>query len=339
MTFFAFSALFNFFLSFILGSLIFIKDHKKQESRIFSYWAFSFAFWSFGYYFWQISTTASSALFWCRFLTVGSIFIPILYFHLVSSLLKLTDKNKILLYLSYVFALFLSAMTFTTYMVKEVKPKLFFDFWPVAGSLYLFFLAWFFGLFIYSWTLLYFAAKNSSSESEKKSLKFLLFGVFLGAVSGSTNFPLWYDIPIAPWGNIGISILLSVTAAALIKYRLLNVKTIFTEILVAVMGVILATFPFFMPDSGLKTAAASVFFFYCFIGYLLIKATYNEVAAKEGLEQRVAERTQELEASKKVAEERATELEKWYKLTIGRELRMAELKDKIKDMETKTPRA
>jgi hypothetical protein len=29
------------------------------------------------------------------------------------------------------------------------------------------------------------------------------------------------------------------------------------------------------------------------------------------------------------------ELEKWYKLTIGRELRMAELKEKIKETEEK----
>ncbi|MFA5747333.1 MAG: hypothetical protein WC926_04680, partial [Candidatus Paceibacterota bacterium] len=199
------------------------------------------------YYFWQISTDAGSALFWCKVLTIGSIFMPVLYFHFVSYLLRLEEKNKMILYLSYAFAVFLSVMTFTPYMVKEVGRKMFFDFWPAAGSLYLPFLIWFFGLFLFSWTLLYFAAKNTSSISEKKSLRFLLFGVFLGAVSGSTNFPLWYDIPIAPWGNIGVSILLSVTAAALIKYRLLNVKTIFTEILVAIMGVVLAASPFFMP--------------------------------------------------------------------------------------------
>jgi hypothetical protein len=45
---------------------------------------------------------------------------------------------------------------------------------------------------------------------------------------------------------------------------------------------------------------------------------------------------EELEQSKKIAEERAAELEKWYKLTIGREVRMAELKEKIKEMEEKT---
>ena len=61
----------------------------------------------------------------------------------------------------------------------------------------------------------------------------------------------------------------------------------------------------------------------------------GEVNAKENFEQKVQERTKELEQSKKVAEDRAAELEKWYKLTIGREVRMAELKDKIKEMEEK----
>jgi hypothetical protein len=56
----------------------------------------------------------------------------------------------------------------------------------------------------------------------------------------------------------------------------------------------------------------------------------------------VAERTkdlqisnQALEQSKKVAENRAQELEKWYNLTVGRELRMAELKSQIKELEEK----
>jgi hypothetical protein len=54
----------------------------------------------------------------------------------------------------------------------------------------------------------------------------------------------------------------------------------------------------------------------------------KEVRAKETFEGLVKQRTQELS-------ERNKELEKFYKLTIGRELRMAELKEKIKEIENK----
>jgi hypothetical protein len=49
----------------------------------------------------------------------------------------------------------------------------------------------------------------------------------------------------------------------------------------------------------------------------------------------VKERTKELAQANKGLLERQAEVEKWYKLTIGREMRMAELKDKIKDLENK----
>ena len=335
MTYFAFSALLNCIVGLLLGVLIFLKDTKK-ENHVFSYWTFSISFWSFGYYMWQISTESDVALFWCRFLMVGAAFIPVTYTHFVVNFLKSFDKNKILIYFSYVLALFFLAIGFTTdWFVKGTGPKLFFNLWPEPGILYPLFLALFFGLLGYSWILMYLELKKSRSESIKTQLKYLLFGTVPGYIGGSTNFPLWYGFPLPPWGNIFVSLYVVSTAIALIKHHLFDIKTILTEVLVSVMGIVLITMPFLMPDPWLKYLAAGVFIFYCLIGYLLIRSTKKEVEAKEYFEERVAERTQELEASKKVAEERATELEKWYKLTIGRELRMAELKKQIGETENK----
>jgi uncharacterized membrane-anchored protein YhcB (DUF1043 family) len=96
--------------------------------------------------------------------------------------------------------------------------------------------------------------------------------------------------------------------------------------LVAVMALILFALPFFMPSVILRVIAIGVFITYCFLGYLLIRFTIKEVKAKESFEDQVKQRTQELS-------ERNEELEKFYKLTIGRELKMAELKSKIKEIE------
>ncbi|MFA5746949.1 MAG: histidine kinase N-terminal 7TM domain-containing protein [Candidatus Paceibacterota bacterium] len=334
MTYFAFSGLFNCIAGLLIGFLIFMKDRKK-ENRLFSYWTFSIAFWSFGYYFWQISTSAESALFWCKFLMIGATFIPVTYLHFTINFLKLPDKNKPLLYFSYALAIFFLAISFATdWFVKGVEARLFFDFWPIPGILYPLFLALFFGLLVYCWILMFATLRKTQSNMEKTQIKYLL-GTIPAYFGGSMNFPLWYGIPLAPWGNILVSLCIILTAIGLIKYRLFDIKTILTEGLVATMGIVLMVLPFLMPDQWLKYLTSGIFLFYCVIGYLLIRSTNKELETKEHLEERVAERTQELENSKKVAEERATELEKWYNLTIGRELRMAELKKKIGELEDK----
>lgn len=64
-----------------------------------------------------------------------------------------------------------------------------------------------------------------------------------------------------------------------------------------------------------------------YIGYFLALADITEFKAlQENLEEKIKERTKELQ-------ERVEELEKFHKLTVGRELKMIELKKKIKELE------
>jgi len=65
------------------------------------------------------------------------------------------------------------------------------------------------------------------------------------------------------------------------------------------------------------------------IGYFVAFSDITEIKVlREGLERKVIERTQELS-------QRINELERFHKLTIGRELRIIELKNKIKEMKKK----
>lgn len=50
------------------------------------------------------------------------------------------------------------------------------------------------------------------------------------------------------------------------------------------------------------------------------------------LDDKVKERTHELETAKEELQKKLTELEKWYQLTVGRELRMKELKDEVEKL-------
>jgi len=64
-------------------------------------------------------------------------------------------------------------------------------------------------------------------------------------------------------------------------------------------------------------------------GYFLALLDITEIKAlQENLEQKVKERTEELQ-------EKVAELEKFVKLTVGRELRMRELKQQLKELKNK----
>ncbi|MFA5742757.1 MAG: hypothetical protein WCX77_03010 [Candidatus Paceibacterota bacterium] len=183
-----------------------------------------------------------------------------------------------------------------------------------------------------------------ADRGNKLKIKYFLAGLSIWiAVNLVSNvyFPLIKDTFIySSFGNYSIIALFGFTAYAIVRTELFGIKVILTQLLVFGMGMILAALPFFMPNQALQAVTVLIFIIFCLVGYLLIKATLKEMNQKEVLAGMVQDRTKELEQSnekleqsKKVAEERAEELEKWYKLTIGREVRMAELKEKIKEME------
>ena len=116
------------------------------------------------------------------------------------------------------------------------------------------------------------------------------------------------------------------TFYAIFKKNLFGIKVIVTELLVVAIGFLLVSLPFIMETMPMKIMTAGIFIAFSFIGYLLIKYTIKEEKEKEILEGKVIQQTQEIRA-------KVDELEKFYSLSVGRELKMAELKEKIKEME------
>jgi C4-dicarboxylate-specific signal transduction histidine kinase len=67
----------------------------------------------------------------------------------------------------------------------------------------------------------------------------------------------------------------------------------------------------------------------------LAAKTWHLKEERERLKEEVKKRTQKLFETSEKLKERVKELEKFYKLTIGRELKIKELKRKIKELEEK----
>ena len=262
LTFFAFSALFNFMISLSACFIALYKNMYSTLNRAFAYLSFSIAVWAFAYFMWQISINAEYAVFWCRILMVGAAFMPSTFYHLSLLLSKQYDKCKNHVFGGYIVSVVFASLNFFPFIVKDVRPSYPFLNWPIPGFLFIPFLTIFAVGFIYALVILYRYCQRVSGIEYNK-VKYVFLGAFIGFVGGSTNYPLWLEIDILPYGNIFVSAYVFLTAVAVIKYRLMDIRIAITNAGIFIMSYIpLLVLPFWIGKRTenwlLATASATV---------------------------------------------------------------------------------
>lgn len=158
----------------------------------------------------------------------GAIFIAPFYFHYICALLNICSRKKRILIFAYIFSIISLLFNLTPFFVKSVSQKLWFKYWPDAGIIYGLFLAIWGWIALYGFYLLIKSLKNISGQ-EKNKLRYILVASTIIWSGGSTNFPLWFNVPIPPVGNISISIYVAIVAYAIIRYRLMDIKIAITR--------------------------------------------------------------------------------------------------------------
>lgn len=280
--YFPLSALINAVTSTVLGFYLLFTSYKKRVARYLLYFCVSVAVWSYGYFMWQMATDAESAFFWCRALMFGAIFTSISFFHLVLVFLEIDKQRfyKIVLFIFYLFSFVWVAVNFTNYFVDRVEATSYFKFWPMAGPFYAPFLAAFFAHVLYASVLLFKNYRKSVGHVKIQTV-LLLIGIFIAFVGGSTNYPLWYGIDIAPWGNALVSLYVILTVYAMMRYKLMDVKVVSAELFAGVVFII------FLIDVFLSNNLSEfVFRFIALVfmgafGVMLIRAVRKEVRRRE----------------------------------------------------------
>lgn len=240
MNVFAVSGLVNAISVSLLGAFVYIRNRASEINKRYALFCFFVAFWCYNYFFWQIAKDVKTALFFSRGLMAGAIFIPICFLHFVLVLLNLVNQKKRILTFGYfIFAIFF-ILNFSPYFVKDVAPKLFFPFWPEAGVTFGPFLAIWFWYCLYPCLLLYKALRQSSGV-KRNQLKYVLLGILIGYSSGSTNYFLWFDIPVAPYGNFIVPLFVGIMAFAIVKYNLMDIGVAFKELLAKTLSFLILT--------------------------------------------------------------------------------------------------
>ncbi|MBF0594404.1 MAG: GAF domain-containing protein [Candidatus Omnitrophica bacterium] len=228
-SFWAFGAGINFIASVALGLLVYFRDRRNEKHISFGLFTLSVGAWSLCYFLWQISHARAEALFWCRALMAGAVFIPICYLHHILSFLNRAKKFRWLIVASYVLAGILSYFCFTKLAVLNVRPRMLFRYWPTAGEIFLpILLIW---LFYAGWSVveLLRAMLDPADQNRRRQAGYLLLATVIGWGGAATNYPLWFNIQVLPVGNIFISLYIVIVAYAIIRYRMLDLRIAFTR--------------------------------------------------------------------------------------------------------------
>jgi len=255
-SFFAISGLINGVAAVIFGAFVYLKNRSGLTNKITLIFSGSTAFWAFSYFIWLTFThTAESALFWTRMLSLGSTLIPLGFFHWIIALTNQQKKYKAQLIIAYLVSFFFLFFTFSSLMVASVEPKLQFPFWPNPGLLYNFYLSFcYLGLPIYAFFILL-KAYRQSKDIEREKFKYVFLGTFFGWVGGVSNFFLWYNVPFPPYTNLFIVLYPIIFTYAIVRYRLMNIRFVFSKTLLYFLLILCAAASFL-----LVTLAVSHFF-------------------------------------------------------------------------------
>lgn len=280
--YFPIAALINAVASTVFSFYLLFENFKNRTARFLIYFCVSVALWSYCYFLWQISKDAESALFWSRALMIGAIFTSISYFHLVLVFLGVDKLKfyKIVLGVFYFFSLMWVVIDFTPYFVSHVESLSYFKFWPIAGSLYFLFLIAFFTHVAYA-SILLFRKYKMSEGSERVQTVLLLIGILVAFIGGSTNYPLWYRINFPPWGNCLVGVYVVLTVYAIMKYRFLDIKTIFAELFTGILIIVFAIDAFVSKSNSELLFRLSALVVMAAFGVVLIRSVRKEILRRE----------------------------------------------------------
>ncbi|MDP2656654.1 MAG: ATP-binding protein [bacterium] len=226
MTYYSITSLINFLVSFGLGFFILTRREKTRLHKLVAFFCFAIFFWSFFYFLWQITETKEYALWFTRLLMVGAILAPVAYCKVVLAFLDLEQVHARLVRVSYILTGFFLILLPTKLMVLKIEAVPGFEFWPKPGLFFIPFLVFFFSLTFFSIYLTAKSVLNEKSSYKSRQARLMLLGIALTFIGGSTNYFLWFDINIPPYGNILACSYVILTTYAILRHQLMDIKVV-----------------------------------------------------------------------------------------------------------------
>ena len=283
---FAISALVNGIVSITFGLLVISKNWRDRMNQIFFMMTISFAVWSFAYWQWQLAIDYNTAMFWVRVLSIGSLFIPILFYHWV--LIFINNKyliNKIILWSGYITAIGILFFVNTNLFIFDLSQKLFFPFWPSSGIAYTIYFSYIYiGLISYVLYLLLRSYITTNDADKKGQTLYIILAIIFGFGGGLTNFPLWWGINVPPYGNFIVAAFPFLFGYSILRYKFFNVRAIVAEMLTFCLLVFMLSIVLMADNWTLRLVYGFFFVLMSAIGVILIRNSYTVDNLNKNLE-------------------------------------------------------
>ncbi|MBU1124910.1 MAG: hypothetical protein KKC84_02700, partial [Candidatus Omnitrophica bacterium] len=247
LSFYALTGWFTSVTALLIGVFVYAKNSSGEVHRRWGILNLFISFWSFFLGLMFVSSEPRIGLMWSRLLMIGAIFIPPTFYHFVLSLLELKPKQhfKTILVGGYTVAFFLLLLAPTPLFVKSASYKpLVRCFYPDAGPFFIFYIISYFLLLGYSGYLMI-RSINTLPVTKRNQISYVIAASAVGFLGGATTFPLWYQIPLSPWGSHLVWLYTLTITYAILKYRLMDITVAITRttIFIAVYSLVLG-FPF-----------------------------------------------------------------------------------------------
>ena len=272
-------------LSLMLGILVLMQDHKNKMNKVWAIFTFAIFLDCVGLGFICISSTPDSALIWQKILYIGTIPVPILFFHFCNILLNRTKKIKLLLVIGYSLSiLFLVSLLFTNLFISNVTAITDINYWPVQiGILYYPFLIYYAFYIIYPVILLKTSHKKTTGILQNQ-VDYIYYAALIGFVGASTNFLLDFNYNSYPVGNYFIIFYIVFITYAILKYNLFSIKVIATEFLTFITWIFLFIRALLADNFKDQVIDWSLLILLVVFGIFLIRSVIKEVNQREKIE-------------------------------------------------------
>lgn len=225
MIYFAIVSLFNGLFALFAGLYVLLRNRGNAVYVWFSSFAIPVALWSIFYAVWQVQTEKELALFFMQLTMAFCMFVPFGFFRFALSVAEDVQKTKydfLFIIVPTIFAF----LSFTPLMIPDVVPRLYFPYWPKPGILMHGVAFFFFGVMVVYGFYLLCKAWIKATGVRRWQLRWITLSTLAAWIGGSTNWFLWYDIPIPPIPNIFVAVCFLLMAYAVIRRQLFDVDTL-----------------------------------------------------------------------------------------------------------------
>jgi len=226
MTIFGITQLINSIVLAIASFILFNSNRKSPKNRNIAATIFCIALWCFFYFIWQTAADEYMADYWLRVLMVWVIWIPYFINRFVLHFLEVFENHKIYMSCNAIMTLLFSIGTLVGYLNNGVGGNTWYmNYTARAGPLFGPMITFFAINILYSLFLLFKDYKNSTPLI-KQQIKYTIFGIFFAYIVSTSNYALWFEIQIPPFGNFLLIFFLFFVVYSMTSKHLIDIKIV-----------------------------------------------------------------------------------------------------------------